>query len=239
VATERDVVIASATAIWLAVVGFLVTTAIGGLAAPVLRDAGVAVGELPAEAVFKTLVPPLGFGGVAVAFAVRSRHVSIPYEPPDRRDLAWVVGGPIVLLVVLLGLSAVANALGLPEPSHGLLRRILDSGRAGLLLVLIPLSIVFTGPGEELLFRGAIQGRLRLSMGPVPAILGASALFAVVHAGAFWGPGVVVALAQVFVLTLLLGAAYERRDNIVVPALIHGLYNALQFATTYVTTAGV
>lgn len=43
-------------------------------------------------------------------------------------------------------------------------------------------------PIEELLFRGAIQGRLRRAFGPTGAIVGASARFACVHVLNFTGP---------------------------------------------------
>lgn len=237
--TDRSVVLAAATAIWLAVAGFLAVFAVSGILAPLLRSVGVAVEALPASAVFRTAVPAVGFGAVGGAYAANSGRVSIRVDSPDRRDIAWILAGPIVLLLVLMGLTVAANALGLSRPPHGLVQEILEADRPQLLLVLIPLSITFTGPGEELLFRGAVQGRLRASMGPIPAILGASGLFAVVHGGAFWGPGVVVVLLQIFLLTLVLGVAYERRNNIVVPALIHGFYNAAQFAMTYVSAAGV
>lgn len=238
-ANERSVVLAASTAVWLALVGFLTAIAMGGLAAPLLRSAGVAVDVLPARAVVQTVVPPVGFGAVAVAYAARSPRIAIHADRPEGHDWAWIVVGPIVMTVGLLALTHLATALGLSRPSHGLVQGIVDAGRPELLLLLATLSVAFTGPGEELLFRGAIQGRLRASMGPLAAIGGASALFAVVHLMAFRGPGVEVVLAQIFVLTLLLGAAYERRDNILVPALIHGLYNATQFLLTYVGAAGV
>jgi membrane protease YdiL (CAAX protease family) len=41
-----------------------------------------------------------------------------------------------------------------------------------------------------------------------------------------------------FVLALVLGVAYEYSDNLVVPALIHGTYNAIQFANAYLSATG-
>ena len=45
-------------------------------------------------------------------------------------------------------------------------------------------------------------------------------------------------LGVVFALALVLGATYELTDNLVVPALIHGAYNAVQFGIQYLAATG-
>jgi len=100
-------------------------------------------------------------------------------------------------------------------------------------LVLIPLSFLLIGPGEELLNRGLIQGLLSEEFHPVRAILLTSALFAVTHISSLNGRGKIVYLITVFVLSLILGATYEYTDNLIVPALIHGSYDALIFVSWY------
>jgi membrane protease YdiL (CAAX protease family) len=40
------------------------------------------------------------------------------------------------------------------------------------------------------------------------------------------------------VLGCILGFVYEQTDNLVVPALIHGVYNAILFSLLYVQVSG-
>ncbi len=105
------------------------------------------------------------------------------------------------------------------------------------LLLLIPASFLLIGPGEEMLFRGIVQGRLREVLSAVPAILITAAFFAAIHFFALTGGSVTGNLAALGVLTLpslVFGAAYEYTDNIAVPSLIHGAYNATLFSLLYV-----
>ncbi|MFB9808419.1 lysostaphin resistance A-like protein [Haladaptatus pallidirubidus] len=107
-------------------------------------------------------------------------------------------------------------------------------------LLLIPLSFLLIGPGEELLYRGVVQERLRESFGRWPAIALASLIFAFVHVFSLQGQdtGIIVYLGILFVLSPILGAAYEYTRNLVVPALIHGAFNALQFGLAYLMMTG-
>ena len=115
--------------------------------------------------------------------------------------------------------------------------QIIEIGRQGptVFLVLIPLSFLLVGPGEELLYRGVIQGTLRESFHPARASVLASLIFAMVHVFSLQGSGKLVYIGVVFTLALVLGAAYELTDNLAVPALIHGAYNAAQFGLAYYT----
>nr|WP_233265024.1 CPBP family intramembrane glutamic endopeptidase [Halomarina oriensis] len=110
-----------------------------------------------------------------------------------------------------------------------------------LLLLLVPLSLVLVGPGEELFYRGVVQGWLRESFGPVGAVLTASVLFASIHVPGLVGASatsVVATLAIITFLAVYLGALYEYTGNLVVPALVHGLYNATQFLLAYGQATG-
>lgn len=96
-------------------------------------------------------------------------------------------------------------------------------------------SILFVGPGEELLHRGVIQGRLRDAFGPLVSIVAASAVFAAAHVFGLSGSpaGVWFAVGTIFAISLVLGYAYERTGNLVVVMAIHGLYNAILFCLAY------
>ena len=73
---------------------------------------------------------------------------------------------------------------------------------------------------------------------PVIAILLASGLFAVPHVFSLSGQGKVVSVSIVFLLALVLGVSYEYSDNIVVPSVIHGTFNAVQFGGAYLLSTG-
>jgi membrane protease YdiL (CAAX protease family) len=178
------------------------------------------------------------FGGIAV-FYLRGRDLGFGFVPvrlPDKRDGAVIVGGSIAILGLLFVASAVITALGLSSAEN----QIVEVGRQNpsVFLLLIPLQFLLVGPGEELLFRGLVQGTLRESLHPARAIVLASALFASIHLFSLSGEGKLVYIGIAFVLALVLGAAYEYTDNLTVPAVIHGTYNAVQFAGAYLTATG-
>lgn len=86
--------------------------------------------------------------------------------------------------------------------------------------VLITLS-VFAGVGEELLFRGAIQGWLAQHVPGVVAIVAASVLFGLVHYLSF--TYFIVATG----LGLVLGTAYMLTDSLVLVMVWHGVYDMI------------
>lgn len=95
---------------------------------------------------------------------------------------------------------------------------------------MIPITVLFVGPGEELLFRGVIPGLFRRAYGPVPAIVIASGLFDVAHYAALAGSDKRTYIVVTILLGLLLGGLYEQTDNVLVPIVVHGIYNAILFA---------
>ncbi|QOC23992.1 CPBP family intramembrane metalloprotease [Wenzhouxiangella sp. AB-CW3] len=83
----------------------------------------------------------------------------------------------------------------------------------------VVLVAALAGIGEELLFRGFIQDGLDLLLGPIPALLIAAVLFGLVHA---------VTRAYFIIATLMgayLGWIYLATGNLLVPILIHALYD--------------
>ncbi len=88
---------------------------------------------------------------------------------------------------------------------------------AGLVVTAVPIF-------EEIMYRGLLQSLMRsFGLGAWPAILLASAIFVAMHIGTVQPAG----LAGLFVLSIGLGLAYERTGSIVTPAVIHGLFNAV------------
>ena len=178
------------------------------------------------------------FGGITILY-LKGRDLGFGFVPvrlPDKRDGTVIVGGSIAILGLLFVASSVITALGLNSAQN----QIVEVGRQNpsVFLLLIPLQFLLVGPGEELLFRGLVQGTLRESLHPARAIVLASALFASIHLFSLSGEGKLVYIGIAFVLALVLGAAYEYTDNLTVPAVIHGTYNAVQFAGVYLSSTG-
>ncbi|THE65189.1 CPBP family intramembrane metalloprotease [Salinadaptatus halalkaliphilus] len=148
---------------------------------------------------------------------------------PTHRQLLVGAGSVLVLLVVASGLSLIAETAGVPASEHTLFE---EDAAASYYLALMVISILLIGPVEELLFRGLIQNYMRPAFGSMGAIVTTSVLFAAIHILAYLtGPisTALVSLVVVFVLSLVLGAIYERYRNIVLVMLIHGVYNAVLF----------
>jgi membrane protease YdiL (CAAX protease family) len=151
---------------------------------------------------------------------------------PTLRDVLWIVTGYILVLVLAFSLFALIISLDAPTATRTDQAALQDPGT---LIWLIPLSLLVIGPGEELLFRGIIQNRLRESFGPVGAIVFASATFAPAHLLALTGSlqALAVTISLLFVPALIFGVTYELADNLVVPSVIHGAYNATIFGLVY------
>lgn len=158
---------------------------------------------------------------------------------PNRWDVVAIVGGLIGAFLVVVGFSILMELLdpfgtgGEGETHSGI-----EEGREHpiLLLLGIPIALLLTGPGEELLFRGVIQSRLVESFSTVTGVLLASLVFGIVHlpvyAGEALGP-TTISLGTVTLLGLYFGVLYELTDNLVVPAVIHGAFNAVVSLSNY------
>ena len=184
------------------------------------------------------LLQGVTFGGLGFLYLrVRDpRFDFVPFAIPDFRDIAVTVLGTIALVGLLLTASSVISYFGLETARNQIVE--IGQQNPSVFLLLVPLSFLLVGPGEELLFRGIIQGTLRASFHPIRAIVLASALFASIHLFSLSGEGKLVYVGLVFILALILGGTYEYTGNLIVPALIHGAYNAIQFASAYLTATG-
>ncbi len=212
-------------------VGLVVSLLLGGLLAPL----GVPLDDLAVGLVLSVVGLALGFA-ITAAVYLRYRDLPLSYlriRRPTARDLGWTVLGTIAVLALALVLGVLVEFLPVSEPSdHEVIE--LAADRPEIMLVMVPMSVLFIGPGEELLFRGVIQSRLVDFYGEFAGIAVTSTIFALAHLPAYFGEGVWLSLAILFSLSLVIGWLYEHTDNLVVPALVHGLYNAVLFASVYV-----
>lgn len=209
-----------------------------------LLDAAVGLGfEGAVPTAVGTALQGVGLVAVAVLY-LRSRDLPPSYlriSWPTAREIGWI-GVTTVSLFAVLGVLLVGlQQFDLAPTEHSVVVAAEDSPE--LLLPLIPLSILVTGPAEELLYRGVVQTRLRESFGAVRAVAVAAAVFAAVHVPAYGvgvglGPELLTTLGVLLVLGGVLGAVYEYTGNLVVPAAAHGLYNATVFANQYLVATG-
>ena len=224
------------TAVALTVSGFFVGALAVFLTAQALLFVGINVVNVPAVRLVISTVMLQGvtFGLLAIGYLKLSGlgFDFLALRRPTVRDAGWTVGGLLVFLVLYGAMSLVISALGVPVAENQVAQ--VGGQNPDVLLLLVPFSLLLIGPGEELLFRGLIQGTLRRSFRPVSAIVIASSIFAVSHATALSGEGQFTYMAVVFVLALVLGATYEYAENLVIPAVIHGVYNAILFSVLYV-----
>lgn len=165
---------------------------------------------------------------------------SIPAAVPDVRDIAVVVAGYLAAFAGI-GVGSALLSLLAPDIQTGR-NQVADIAleQPEVLLILIPASFLIIGPGEELLFRGVVQGRLREVFSTPVAVGTASVVFAGLHWFALTGGSVagnLAALGILLVPAVVLGVSYQYSGNIVVPSLIHGAYNATLFTLLYVSIA--
>ena len=179
-----------------------------------------------------TAAGQVGFLLVAAAY-VRRRRVPLSLELPSARDLRLAAAGVVVafgLAMVLSVLLAVFDLL----PSSVIDEVIANDPTFAVGLAV--LSVVLVAPAEELLFRGAIQGRLRQRLGPVSAVAGSSLLFGAVHLANYAGEPVPIlaGAALIAIVGTVLGALYEYTGNLAVPIATHATYNVILAALALV-----
>ncbi|MCU4800415.1 CPBP family intramembrane metalloprotease [Halobacteria archaeon HArc-gm2] len=189
----------------------------------------------------------VGFIVAAVGFlSIREEWDVLHVRRPTLRDVAFVVVGLLALAIAATVTSALVSAIiAVLDSAFGVdaqfaTNEVIETGQRNptTFLYMIPVAILLVGPGEELVFRGVVQGLLRRAVGVVPAILLASLLFGLGHYLAIASGN---AWTYVFVagaMGIVLGAIYEYTENIAVPVAIHGLWNAAIFANQWANATG-
>jgi len=224
----------------LIVAAFLCAVALVGLGANALAAAGVVARDTLEFRVVTSVLQFVGFG-VAVAgyLAITRDWGLVELRRPTLRGVGLIAVGVVALLLAQLGIARLLTVLGVEVAQN----QVVVTGQQDprYFLYMIPVAILLVGPFEELVFRGGVQGILRRTWGPSVAIVVSSVLFGFVHWVALTGGGgsripyVTVAAT----LGLVLGYLYERSRNLVVPAVVHGLYNTVLFGAQYLSVTGV
>jgi membrane protease YdiL (CAAX protease family) len=236
---------ARATA-WAVSVGFAGLFAIAAWASVLLTVADGLLSSEPGTAArlaLNAVALGLGTGTVAlVYFQLTDKTVAyLDVAVPSKRGVGYVVGGAVALLALQLLVGVAFDQLGVETADHSV-QQAAAGGNPEVLLLLIPAAWLVIGPGEELLYRNVIQKSLYDHFGEWGAVLVGSVAFALAHipayaAGASAG-ALVLTLLVIFLLSVVLGVAYLRTENVVVPALIHGTFDAIVFAAMYLQLTG-
>ena len=157
---------------------------------------------------------------------------------PNLRGLFYTVFGVIVGFALLVGAVVAIVTLDLPATQTTVVEfhngERIAAETAGTdpttLFVLIAGAVLLVGPAEELLFRNVIQKYLTECLSTLSAIFLTSVLFSLAHLPLFYSPDPLItaaALAVAFGFSVVLGVAYTKTGTLIVPALIHGLYDAI------------
>ena len=236
--------VAVATALVLGVLGPVIALASG--VAVFAIDALTGGLSLVASVVLTLVLGQyVAFGGLAVGYLAwrgLDRNGIVSYlgvRAPSLKEIGIVLGGWVVILVLIFAVSSIVQLLGTETASNQSAE--LAMGNPAIIPLFIAASFLVIGPCEEILYRGVVQGRLRESLPAVPSILLSAAIFAAIHVMALSG-GLSARLTTIgilFVPSLVFGAVYEYTENLVVPALLHGLHNAVIFTALYVTVTQV
>lgn len=191
-------------------------------------------------------VASLGFIVAAVAYlALRDEWDILHVRRPTATDAVIVVGGFVLIGVANVGVSILVTAvLAALESLFGITvefgqNSVITTGRENptMFLYMIPVALLVVGPGEELLFRGVVQGLFRRVVGVWPAIVLASALFGLGHYFAISTGNPWTYLFVAGAMGIILGGIYEYTENIWVPAAIHGIWNAFLFSVNWALIA--
>jgi membrane protease YdiL (CAAX protease family) len=166
----------------------------------------------------------------------------VRYRRPTVRDLGVAGATVLCLFVLAIAIPLVIDRVGLPLAEHSIVETI--EADPAIALLFLPVSILIVGPAEEFIYRGIIQTRLREVFDVRSAVAIAAVIFASVHFLAYLDPGNIPGTVVTIVFLLLplgavLGAVYEYTENLFVPALAHGFYNAITFGLTYAQTVGL
>lgn len=145
-----------------------------------------------------------------------------------KSDFGWLAIGAVAYFVLLVGAMAIASLI----PSFNLdqTQDVGYQGVNGWQLGLAFVGLVVLPPiAEETMFRGFLYRGLASRWSKVIAALIASGLFALVHFQ--WNVGL-----DVFILSLVMIALFEKTKNLWVCVALHTLKNGLAFLTLFVFT---
>lgn len=137
---------------------------------------------------------------------------------------------PMVMLASWIITTIVERLTGAPLDAiaHATLAQLQQADRDVWYGIVIAMVVVAAPVTEEVVYRGLLQDAIRRAgVKPWTAITIASAIFAVMHLSAAPQPSAIPGLlASLFILSLGFGWAYEKSGCLLVPIVMHALFNA-------------
>lgn len=220
--------------VWTAPFGIGDLLAIGALLATLAFLAGrpsapadptpeIGVGNVLAGGLFL-----LGLAGI-VGFVLHwRRHDLVEVFGLDRLRPGALVLHAVIWTAIGIGLVYLTHSLWMPLleklelpdlDEQGMVRLLRESGDAGLRIAIALTAVVIAPVAEEVLFRGYLYGAVKAHSDSLLAAFVSAGVFAAIHFN-------VAGLAPLFVLGLLLAAAYEWTGSLWLPIAIHAIFNA-------------
>ncbi|WP_298450047.1 CPBP family intramembrane glutamic endopeptidase [uncultured Marinobacter sp.] len=160
-------------------------------------------------------------GGIGVVGLLVILVADIPVQLFGAGILQSMLLGVLGALCTYGALLLLTQIPGLFPDNLGQQMRGLHRFASGYSWFVLLLLSVFAGVGEELLFRGAVQGWLVEHTNTATGVLLASVLFGLVHYASFTYFLVATCLG------LVLGAAYAVTDSLLLVMVWHGVYDML------------
>ena len=225
----------------LGIAGIGVAIVLVVLSGLVLSLAGVTITPVLSIVLSLLLTQGVAFLGVGYLY-LRKRGIpvrSIGLEIPSIKQFGVVIGALVLSFAYLIAVSQLLAATGTESAENQIAGMAMENPE--IVLYLLPGAFLLIGPGEELLFRGVVQNRIREEFSAVPGVVIASVIFAAIHVGSLVASNPSAVLVTIGVLmgpSLILGGIYEYTKNLVVPILVHGTYNAIIFLSLYLVATG-
>lgn len=133
-----------------------------------------------------------------------------------RGGLALLAAYPVLLLVQVMVYSVAGGDLTPQDVVQFLQNAETPRDRIAVLVMAVAVAPV----AEELIFRGYLYPVGKRHFGPFISMVATSLLFAVLHGHAASIPGL-------FALAMCLGLAYEKSGSLLVPMIMHAIFNAV------------
>ena len=219
----------------LCTLAWLVVLLVTGLLVSVIDDADEASSELA------LLVFVIGQGAAGILgwlvlprLIARRRGQShlISWRRPTGSDVAWAIGGLLVIYAALYAYTAIVSAASAEslEPQSTI-----DDDRLFVhtsVVVALGILVMVCAPiYEEAFARGFVLGGLRPHWGLIPAFVVSAAVFSALHADL--GSLIPFAIAGV-----ILGIVYVRTESLTAASLAHFGFNVIGFSATLVQQLG-
>ncbi|PSQ30567.1 hypothetical protein BRD16_04870 [Halobacteriales archaeon SW_6_65_46] len=203
-------------------------------AAPLIAVFGQGIVESPLLQILITFGGYVTAAGLYIRLSKRGVQF-LDIERPTRTEVVVALATfGAILIVQLIG-------TGLTPSGGTALGTNMNVESVMLLLAIIVSGAFFIPVAEELLFRNILQKILSKNISAQIAIVSVSLVFMLLHIGNYSLTTPVqagIGLSSVFVQSIVLGLAYERTENILVPISAHAIYNLIAYSTLTASLVG-